>query len=147
MSYIERSQRLPYDELITRIFLREGFTLTNADELINLLQKLDVETIDGHFNYFLTKCFVILNGLHSTIDLGDFRRFVLKVLCVVYQPKYFNYNRAMGMLSCVAYEYQRRHGSRASFLVKTFLEGITKEFYLIVGHYEEEVMNRNGDVE
>jgi len=147
MPYIERSQRLPYDELITRIFLREGFNSSNTDELISLLQKLSVESIDGHFNYFLTKCFLILNGLHSTIELSPFRQFILKVLCAVYQPKYFNYNRAMGVLSCVAYEYQRRHGSRASFLVKTFLEGITKEFYLIVGNYEEEACRRNGDVE
>jgi hypothetical protein len=146
MPYIKKAERLPYDELITRIFLREGFTLDNAQELINLLDKIGQTTIDGHFNYFLTKCFLILNGLHATINLGDFRRFILKVLCAVYQPKYFNYNRAMGMLSCVTYEYQRRHGSRASFLVKTFLDGVIREFYLIVGHYEDQKITENGDV-
>jgi len=147
MSYIEKSARLPYDELITRIFLREGFTLINADELISLLQKLNVETIDGHFNYFLTKSILILNGFHSTIDLNDFRGFILKVLRAIYQPKYFNYNRAIGMLNCVILEYERRHGKRQSFLVRTFIEGIQRAFYEDIGLYEEKKIAENGDVE
>lgn len=147
MPYIPKNNRLPYDELITRIFLREGFATTNADELIGLLNKIEQTAIDGHFNYFLTKCFLILNGLHSTIDLTDFRSFILKVLREVYQPKYFNYNRAIGMLDCVILEWERRHGKRQGFLVRTFLESIQGIFYSEdVGPYEEKACQRNGDV-
>lgn len=146
MPYIKRAERLPYDELITRIFLREGFNSFNADELINLLKPLDVTAIDGHMNYFLTKVFLITNGLHAVMNLAPLRQFILRVLPEIYPPKYFNYNRAIGMLNCVSLEYQRRHGSRASFLVKTFLEGVIREFYLIVGHYEDQKIAENGDV-
>lgn len=146
MPYIKKSERLPYDELITRIFLRDGFNSSSADELINLFKPLDMMSIDGHFNYFLTKVFLITNGFHAVMNPAPLRQFILRVLIEIYPPKYFNYNRAIGMLTCVGLEYQRRHGSRASFLVKTFLDGVVKEFYLIVGKYEDTKIAENGDV-
>jgi len=149
MPYIKREERRPYDELITHILQSEdGFSSTHADELTALFKRLDVTAVDGHFNYFLTRTIKLLNGLRATIELDPFREFIVKVLRDVYQPKYFNYNRAIGMLFCVALEYERRNGKRNSFLVKTFLISIADKFYKeTVGEYEDLKIAENGDVE
>ena len=53
--------------------------------LLDKLKSLPVELQDGSLNYSVTR---ILHGL--------------------YDPKYFNYNRAMGVLSCIQAEFYRR---------------------------------------
>ncbi|MCJ7637599.1 MAG: hypothetical protein MUO21_08935 [Nitrososphaeraceae archaeon] len=52
-------------------------------DLISRLPPEDV-SIDGHLNYIITK-----------------------ILKTVYKPKYFNYNRAIGLLECIKQEYCR----------------------------------------
>jgi len=147
--YIKREERSQYDELIVHILQSDdGFSSTHADELIALLKPLDITAVDGHFNYFLTKTLKLLNGLRATIYLEPFRGFILKVLRGVYQPKYFNYNRAIGMLFCVALEYERRNGKRNSFLVKTFLGSVAYTFYQeTVAIYENQKIAENSDIE
>ena len=69
-------------------------------ELISRLPD-DVTKVDGHLNYVITK-----------------------ILKSVYKPRYFNYNRAMGLLECVKQEYYRT----------------------TVSPYEEEKRREEGDV-
>jgi len=57
--------------------------LVNA--LIDALKKAPAERLDGRLNYV-----------------------IFRLLTNLYQPRYFNYNRAMGVLSCVAQEFYRR---------------------------------------
>jgi predicted type IV restriction endonuclease len=71
-------------------------------QLINKLAEISEEDRDGHLNYCIT---VMLKHLYAP-------------------PKYKRYNRAMGMLSCVAQEFYRR----------------------VVGPYEDEKIKENGDV-
>jgi len=75
------------------------------DELLNPLiehlKNLSIEQQDGALNYTVTR--------------------VLKEL---YEPKYFNYNRAMGVLSSIQAEWYRRD----------------------VGPYEDKKIAENGDV-
>jgi len=52
-------------------------------ELVSRLPE-DVSKVDGHLNYVITK-----------------------ILKTVYQPGYFNYNRAIGLLECIKQEYYR----------------------------------------
>mgnify|MGYP007013800906 CR=1 FL=1 len=57
------------------------------DDLINeLVSRLpsDITQIDGHLNYIITR-----------------------ILKMVYKPRYFNYNRAIGLLECVKQEFYR----------------------------------------
>jgi len=57
------------------------------DDLINeLVSRLpsDITQIDGHLNYIITR-----------------------ILKIVYKPRYFNYNRAIGLLECVKQEFYR----------------------------------------
>ncbi|MBM3291085.1 hypothetical protein FJY84_00215 [Candidatus Bathyarchaeota archaeon] len=54
-------------------------------DLIEILKSQPTDKLDGELNYLLTR---ILKG--------------------VYQPKYFNYNRAMGVLECCKLEFYRR---------------------------------------
>ena len=56
------------------------------EPLIAHLKKQHTEVVDGQINYIITR---ILNGL--------------------YQPKYFNYNRAIGVLEAAKQEFYRRH--------------------------------------
>jgi len=53
--------------------------------LVAKLKSLDVTATDGHLNYVVTS--------------------VMKRL---YEPKYFNYNRAMGVLECIKQEFYAR---------------------------------------
>ena len=52
--------------------------------LVELLKEASVETLDGELNYTITR--------------------LAKAL---YPPKYFNYNRIMGVLNCVTHELYR----------------------------------------
>jgi hypothetical protein len=53
------------------------------------LESIPLEEKDGQLNYLVTK---ILKG--------------------VYSPKYFNYNRAIGLLECIKQEFYRRDVTR-----------------------------------
>lgn len=55
------------------------------DELIKVLKKSPLEKIDGRLNYV-----------------------IYRLLINLYEPRYFNYNRAMGVLTCVSQEFYRR---------------------------------------
>lgn len=69
--------------------------------IINHLKQLRLEEQDGALNYSMTK--------------------ILKAL---YEPRYFNYNRAMGVLSSIQAEWYRRD----------------------VASYEDKKIAENGDV-
>ena len=71
-------------------------------EVTELLKDVPKENVDGDLNYFITS--VLLNN---------------------YEKKYFNYNRAIGMLECCKLELYRN----------------------IVGPYEDEKIKENGEVE
>jgi len=70
--------------------------------IISYLKSLPVEDQDGSLNYLVTK-----------------------IIKHVYPQKYFHYNRALGVLSAIAFELYRK----------------------IVGPYEESKIAENGDVE
>ena len=62
------------------------------EEIINLvvnkLKSIKPEKLEGNLNYFITK-----------------------ILKSVYEPSYFNYNRAMGLLECIKQEFYRKEVS------------------------------------
>jgi len=66
-----------------------------------IIKGLPVEHLDGELNYFISK--IIINS---------------------YPPKYFNYNRAIGLLECIKQEFYRRK----------------------VGRYEDKKIKENGDI-
>nr|BAL53396.1 hypothetical conserved protein [uncultured crenarchaeote] len=55
------------------------------DALLGKLRRAPAERVDGRLNYVISR---LLNG--------------------VYGPSYFNYNRALGVLSAVSHEFYRR---------------------------------------
>lgn len=55
------------------------------ETLVTQLKKTPSEKIDGKLNYVITKMLISL-----------------------YSPSYFNYNRALGVLSAVSHEFYRR---------------------------------------
>jgi hypothetical protein len=55
------------------------------EELITILKGLPVESVDGELNYIVTK-----------------------VLKEIYPLRYFNLNRAIGVLECIKQEFYRR---------------------------------------
>jgi len=70
-------------------------------EADRIIKGLPVEHLDGELNYFISK--IIINS---------------------YPPKYFNYNRAIGLLECIKQEFYRRK----------------------VGRYEDKKIKENGDI-
>jgi len=89
-------ERAPYIEEAERVRYEQ-----NLMDLVELLKELPVEKLDGHLNYLVTSLFKRM-----------------------YKPKYFNYNRAMGVLECIKQEFYRR----------------------VVGPYEDKKIKENGDV-
>ena len=71
------------------------------DVLLRKLQDTPEQKIDGHLNYVITVLFKKL-----------------------YSPRYFNYNRAIGVLECIKQEFYRR----------------------IVSSYEDTKIEEHGDV-
>lgn len=55
---------------------------------------------------------------------GDLNYVVTSIMKMLYQPRYFNYNRAMGVLEAIKQEYYRR----------------------VVAPYEDKKIEENGDV-
>lgn len=58
-------------------------------QMIEALRKEPLESQDGAINYIVSK-----------------------VLLGVYEPRYFNFNRAMGVLECIKQEFYRRFIAR-----------------------------------
>jgi hypothetical protein len=73
----------------------------NLKELIEIIKAQPVDKLDGEVNYCVTR---LMKGL--------------------YPPKYFNYNRAIGVLECIKLEFYRR----------------------MVGPYEDTKIKESGDV-
>jgi len=71
------------------------------DEVVNKLNFSPENAVEGELNYLITS-----------------------ILKKVYSPKYFNYNRAMGLLECIKAEFYRR----------------------VVSPYEDKKIEENGDV-
>ena len=69
--------------------------------LIDFLKTKGTEEVDGQINYTFTR-----------------------ILANLYKPRYFNYNRAMGVLECIKQEFYRR----------------------VVAPYEDKKKEENGDV-
>jgi len=55
---------------------------------------------------------------------GDLNYIITSIMKMLYQPRYFNYNRAMGVLEAIKQEYYRR----------------------VVAPYEDKKIEENGDV-
>ena len=55
---------------------------------------------------------------------GDLNYIVTSIMKTLYKPRYFNYNRALGVLEAIKQEYYRR----------------------VVAPYEDEKIRENGDV-
>lgn len=70
-------------------------------EIIEILKAQPVERVDGELNYCVTR-----------------------IMKEIYPPKYFNYNRAVGVLECIKLEFYRR----------------------MVGPYEDIKIKESGDV-
>jgi len=71
------------------------------EPLIKALRRAPVERLDGRLNYV-----------------------IYKMLVNLYSERYFDYNRAMGVLTCVAHEFYRRR----------------------VAPYEDEKIRESGDI-
>jgi len=121
--------------------------------LAKILGEQDIKAIDGHFNYFITKLLKDLkwcNGEYFKIigspTYTKVHDFLLDVFKEVYPPKYFNYNRLIGMLVCCREEFKRRYGKHATaphYLLSSLVSEIYGE---IIGPYEDGKIEANGDV-
>jgi hypothetical protein len=61
------------------------------------------------WNEAINKVVEILQGLDDiTLVEGNLNFFITSILKKVYPPKYFNYNRAIGLLECIKQEFYRR---------------------------------------
>ena len=99
--YLNVSPLFPCGDSVPYIPLEERKRYDQLiEEIISRLPE-DVSKVDGHLNYVVTK-----------------------MLKLVYKPRYFNYNRAVGLLECVKLEFYR----------------------VVVSPYEDEKRSETGEV-
>lgn len=115
----------------------------------DLLINAGVENQDGDLNYVMTK---ILKSLKID-DLQYYGRipstFISTFVGVIrysYKPKYFNYNRALGVLTACRKEYERRNPNNCLIVSKIFNEMIDILYKYNIGPYEDTKIISNGDV-
>lgn len=155
MPYIKQEDREYYDNLIALFELK---LVTKNDMhgemgmLIDHIRRLSDMAQDGHMNYFITKLLIELGALKLAYfifrDIADvLLPILLEIVTEVYQPpKYYRYNRAIGMLTCCRMEFERRYGVGA-VLAYDLLNKVIKKFYTeIIGPYEDGKIDANGDV-
>lgn len=155
MPYIKEKDREYYDNLITlfqlKLITKKGFH-DEIGMLVDHIRRLDDMSQDGHMNYFITKLLLEVGTLKlpNLVFLeieAILRPVLLEIITEVYSPpKYYRYNRAVGMLTCCRMEFERRYSLKA---VKAYrlLNSITVKFYkYIIGPYEDERIKENGDV-
>lgn len=163
MPYIKKESRPYYDDIISEI-VKNIENACDADlsmwaskfksGVLGLSNngKLE-ENVDGEFNYFLTKLFKSLGWLNGMTyysyekSADKIKKLVLECMTVYTDvvKSYFNYNRAMGMLTCCQEELKRRYKNDAS-LGRIFLEIIKKKYYEEISVYEDTKILANGDV-
>ena len=159
MPYILKELRPFYDDLISKIIV--GFkTATDieigiwANEFKAHIMYSKPEVFDGEFNYFLTKLVKKLNWVGDVMTYYAYsesatiiQKLVMECLTIYSsQQSYFNYNRAIGMLTCCGLELRRRYGTK-SIMATTFLQIITKKLYDgEIAAYEDKKIEINGDV-
>lgn len=156
MPYILKELRPYYNELIYKI----AFEIKDATDLDigvyassfkSHIISSKPESIDGEFNYFLTKLFIKLNWVGDSLTYYNYMHCSKKIdklvqeCLTIYTPSYFNYNRAIGMLNCCQLEFRRRYDNK-SIMATTFLQLIIKKLYDEIGIYEDKKLILNGDV-
>lgn len=156
MPYIKREDRPFYKAMACSILSRLHCSHIELDLSIELkclakkLKSVELKAQDGHFNYFLTRLLkesgCLGNNLFFEEWVDPVKDFLIEVLKEVYPPKYFNYNRGVGMLTCCMKEFRRRFGDDA-LAVEDLLEYVIDCFYLdVVGKYEALKIAENGDL-
>ena len=156
--YILKELRPFHDELITKIVL--GIENAPDDQLAIWANEFKAhmmyskpEVFDGEFNYFLTKLFKKLNWIGDVMTYYSYmqtskkvEKLLMEMLYLYCSPEsYFNYNRAIGMLTCCQLELKRRYGTKG-VMGTTFLQIMVKKFYEEVAAYEDRKIALNGDV-
>jgi len=153
LPYIKQEYRPPIDALIrtalTELLVKGVVSEETKKTIGNFFAKKEETQVDGQFNYFITKTLKELN-LHKrppdavVMESDALADLILSIIHQVYQPKYYNYNRAVGVLTCAQLEFQRRYGKT---FCDTLLQRITATFYNnTVGPYENIKIQENGDV-
>jgi len=155
MPYIKQEDREYYDNIVTlfqlKLVTKKGFH-NEIDMLVNHIRRLGDMAQDGHMNYFITKLLLQSNVLKLPYFVFQeteavLRPVLLEVIIEVYSPpKYYRYNRAIGMLECCRLEFERRYNVK-SVLAYNLLDKVILKFYKeIIGPYEDEKIEQNGDV-
>jgi len=153
--YIKQEDREFYDNVITlfqlKLVTKKGFH-DEINMLVNHVRRLGDMAQDGHMNYFITKFLLQSNVLELPYFVFQeteavLRPVLLEIITEVYSPpKYYRYNRAIGMLECCRLEFERRYSTKA-VLAYIMLDKIINLFYKeIIGPYEDEKIEENGDV-
>lgn len=164
MPYIEQDRRKPYQPVIKRITQdlanindNVSYDATIRDlaeaeqEVERLLVDVDMELQDGDLNYIMTK---ILKNLKID-DIAHFQENRLfetfkisfvNIVRFIYTPRYFNYNRALGLFTSCGKEWERRNPNNCVLVTRMFNQMIDVFYKYNQGPYEDNKRELNGDV-
>lgn len=168
MPYIKPEYRPFYNAMIntilSKIFIGDtnNFIVERRTFANHILQK-DIKGQDGDFNYFIFKWMKTLNfithdEMFSEMQLLSFAEnapIIMNtifdfIIAVYVEPSenYYNYNRALGMLSACRSEIERRYGIKNAIPALEILRKLYQRlYYEKVSEYEDTKICENGDVE
>lgn len=164
MPYINPKPRELFDPIVyamrtkCRLGLYEELK-EERDALTKTLQALEIDNpmeTDGAFNYFITKLLIVFGWIDPDMGYYDtmgspigkvLEEFIFSVMDeLYYPPKYYRYNRAMGMLLCCRKEFNKVFEKEAA-CVNMLLNKLMDRFYdEIIYPYENKKRDENGQV-
>jgi len=166
MPYIKREQRPLLKELIRAV--RQYPEWKSPDEYLNIMEMfnlwLEVLTkdepakLDGCLNFIFS---TILKWTHRTYSLRDGKRFynslnkditnfIRKMLFECFEKKYQSYDlyeRCIGLLTCMEYEFERRGWSLGRPDIKQWFKSEIRYWKGKLADYEDQKIKENGDLE
>jgi hypothetical protein len=165
MPYIKRELRQPFIDSINELVKLLPNKPTDQQltplmwKLLYPLENIPTEQIDGIINYIITKllkeCHIVGAGLteYAYKEMATSLRIIIGTLLIsVYgttdTPKesYFNYNRAIGVLTCCQLEFKRRYGNN-SLMGALLIQKVIRDYYATaISKYEDKKIMENGDV-
>ena len=136
MPYITKELRFKYSKDVKQFQLK----LIDTYTLVYKIQAEPLNGQDGIINYILTMV------LKKADQPRDYAQLIEEFLLVFYEPKYFNYQRLMGLLICMAREFARRDWDSKGF-VRALLADLASDIYINeIDPYEDKKIKENGDL-
>jgi hypothetical protein len=140
LPYIKQEYRISPDYIINQV--RHGNIVEALSFLIDYIEKLPLEQVDGTINYIFSR---LLKDTDLSFSIAGIDLFINGAIEGIYleDKTYFKLERLIGLLHCMEAEFKER-GWKAS----NYLEKLSSFYYTtVLIPYELKKRKENGDID